>query len=36
MILAKKYSLANSSFWVSFNLKWIWDSIIKVIKKILP
>lgn len=36
MILAKKYSLNNSSFWFSFNPKWIWDSFVKLIKKILP
>jgi len=36
MILAKKYSLSNSSFWMSFNPKWIWDSLVKIIKKILP
>lgn len=36
MILAKKYSLNNTSFWFSFNIKWLWDSLVKIIKKILP
>ena len=34
MILARKFSL--SSLWISFDIKWMFDSIVRIIKKMLP